>query len=105
MKKNAGKHFCRPRQISILQKGLKKKDTNKRYTLDEKLFILNHVETFQIPRNKLSEYVGIAKSTYYRWMHNIETQVKQRTPANKTPSEIAALVWEIAKNNGNILAK
>ncbi len=88
-------------QISILQKGLKKKDTNKRYTLDEKLFILNYVETFQIPRNKLSEYVGIAKSTYYRWMRNIETQVKHRTPANKTPAEIAALAWEIAKNNTN----
>ncbi len=88
-------------QISILQKGLKKKDTNKRYSLDEKLFILNYVEAFQIPRNKLFEYVGIAKSTYYRWMHNIETQVKQRTPANKTPAETAALVWEIAKNNTN----
>ena len=37
-------------QISILQKGVQKKHTNKRYTLQEKLFILCYMETFQIPR-------------------------------------------------------
>ncbi len=36
-------------QITILQKGLQKKHTNKRYTLREKLFILSYMEIFQIP--------------------------------------------------------
>lgn len=52
-------------QVSILQKGLQKKQTNKRYTLRERLFILCYMETFQIPRRRVTEYLGIAKSTLY----------------------------------------
>jgi hypothetical protein len=43
--------------------------------------------------------LGIAKSTLYRWLHKIEEQRPPRIPANKTPVEIAALVWEITKAN------
>jgi hypothetical protein len=50
-------------QISIFQKGLQKKRNNKRYTLREKLFILCYMETYQIPRRRLTEYLGIARST------------------------------------------
>ena len=49
-------------QITILQKGVQKKHTNKRYTLREKLFILCYMETFQIPRRRVKEKLGIAKS-------------------------------------------
>ncbi len=86
-------------QLDILQKGLQKKHNNKRYTLRERLFILWHMETFQIPRRRITEYFGIARSTLYRWLHKIEDQKQSCTPANKTPTEIAALVWEITKAN------
>ena len=86
-------------QITILQKGVQKKHTNKRYTLREKLFILCYMETFQIPRRRVKEKLGIAKSTLYRWRHKIEEQMPSRIPANKTPMEIASLVWEITKAN------
>lgn len=86
-------------QITILQKGLQKKQTNKRYTLREKLFILCYMETFQVPRRRVKEKLGIAKSTLYRWLHNIEEQNQSHTPANKTSMEIASLVWEITKAN------
>ena len=86
-------------QITILQKGLQKKHTNKRYTLREKLFILCYMETFQVPRRRVTEYLGIAKSTLYRWLHKIEDQQQSSTPANKTPLEIAALVWKITRSN------
>ena len=86
-------------QVSILQKGLQKKQTNKRYTLREKLFILCYMETFQIPRCRVTEYLGIAKSTLYRWLHKIEDQQQSSTPVNKTAMEIASLVWEITKAN------
>lgn len=76
-------------QIAILQKGLQKKKNNKRYTLREKLFILCHMETFQIPRRRVTEYLGIARSTLYRWLHKIEEQTPSRIPANKTPVQIA----------------
>ena len=86
-------------QITILQKGLHKKHTNKRYTLREKMFILSYMEIFQVPRRRITEHLGIAKSTLYRWLHKIEEQIPSRIPANKTPSEIAALVWEITTAN------
>ena len=86
-------------QITILQKGLHKKHTNKRYTLREKMFILSYMEIFQVPRRRVTEHLGIAKSTLYRWLHKIEEQMPSRIPANKTPVEIAALVWEITKAN------
>ena len=86
-------------QITILQKGLHKKHTNKRYTLREKMFILSYMEAFQVPRRRVTEHLGIAKSTLYRWLHKIEKQQQSRIPTNKTPSEIAALVWEITKAN------
>ena len=82
-------------QISTLQKGLQKKRNNKRYTLRKKLFILCYMETYQIPRRRLTEYLGIARSTLYRWLPQIEEQKQSHTPVNKTPMEIASLVWEI----------
>jgi len=86
-------------QVAILQKGLQKKQKNKRYTLKEKLFILCYIEAFQIPRRRVTEYLGIARSTLYRWLHKIEEQKQSRMPVNKTPMEIASLIWEITKSN------
>lgn len=86
-------------QITILQKGLQKKHTNKRYTLREKLFILCYMETFQMPRYRVKDKLDIAKSTLYRWLHKIEEQTQSHTAVNKTPLEIASLVWEITKAN------
>lgn len=88
-------------QITILQKGLQKKQINMRYTLREKLFILCYMETFQVPRCRVKEKLGIAKSTLYRWLHKIEEQTQSHTPANKTPMEVASLVWDITKANVN----
>jgi transposase InsO family protein len=86
-------------QITILQKGARKKEKNPRYTIRERLFIICHMETFQIPRSRVTEHLGIAKSTLYRWLHKIDEQRQSNSPANKTPMEIATLVWEITKVN------
>ena len=86
-------------QVSILQKHLNRKGKGPRYTVREKLLILWHMEAFQIPRRKVSRYFGIARSTLYRWLHKIEDQKPATAAANKTPTEIAALVWEITKAN------
>ncbi len=86
-------------QVSILQKRIKKKQKKPRYTLRERLFILWQMETYQIPRRKVTEYFAIARSTLYRWLHKIEDQQQTSIPANKTPLEIASLVWEITKCN------
>ena len=86
-------------QIAILQKGLQKKQTNKRFTIREKLFVLCQMEIFQIPKRRVTEYFGIARSTIYRWLNKISEDKHSKTPVNKTPNDIAALVWEITRAN------
>jgi transposase InsO family protein len=86
-------------QVSILQKQVTKRGKSPRYTVRERLVILWHMEAFQIPRRKVTKHFGIARSTLYRWLHKIEDQKSSRTPANKTPLEIASLIWEITKSN------
>ncbi len=85
--------------MSILQKHVNRKGKSPRYAVRERLLILWHVEAFQIPRRRVSRYFGIARSTLYRWLHQIEDQKSSSSPVNKTPAEIAALVWEITKAN------
>ncbi|MFH2001566.1 MAG: hypothetical protein ABIK28_17920 [Planctomycetota bacterium] len=85
--------------VSIFQKRIRKNEKNTRYTLQEKLLILFHMETFQIPRRRVYKYFGIARSTLYRWLHKIEEQRESLCSADKTPNEIAAFIWEITKAN------
>lgn len=79
-------------QVSILQKRIKKQQKKPRYTIRERLFILWHMETFQMPRRKVCEQLGVSRSTLYRWLHTIQDDDQARVPANKTPKEIAALI-------------
>ena len=86
-------------QVAILQKQAHKKGRKPRYEVRERLLVLWHMEAFQIPRRKVSRYFGIARSTLYRWLHKIEDQKPASSPANKTPTDIATLVWEITRAN------
>jgi transposase InsO family protein len=86
-------------RFSILQKQLTRKGKKPRYEVRERLLILWHMEAFQIPRRKVSRYFGIARSTLYRWLHQIEDHTPSSTAANKTPTEIASLVWEMTQAN------
>jgi len=87
------------RQVSILQKRIQKQQKKLRYTLRERLFILWHIETFGIARRKVTEHLGVSRSTLYRWLHQINDTRHARVPANKTPLEITVLIWEITKSN------
>ena len=84
-------------QLSILQKRVRKHQKKPRYTLRERLFILWHIETFGIARRKVTEHLGVSRSTLYRWLHQIDDTSHTRIPANKTPLEIAILIWEITR--------
>ena len=86
-------------QVSILQKRIQKRQKKPRYTLRERLFILWHIETFGIARRKVTEHLGVSRSTLYRWLHQVNDTRHTRIPANKTPLEIAVLIWEITKSN------
>ena len=86
-------------QISILQKRIKKHLKKPRYTLRERLFILWHIETFEIARRKVTEHLGVSRSTLYRWLHQIDDTSHTRIPTNKTPLDIAIMIWEITGSN------
>lgn len=71
-----------------------------RYRIQQRLKILWQREYLQIPRRQVGKYLGIARSTLYRWLHRITDKPKCQTePANKTPKELAKLVWDIAREN------
>jgi putative transposase len=86
-------------RVSILQKRIQKRQKKPRYTLRERLFILWHIETFGIARRKVTEHLGVSRSTFYRWLHQINDTKHTRIPVNKTPLEIAVLIWGITKSN------
>ena len=64
------------------------------------MFILWHMEYFQIPRRHVTKNFGIARSTLYRWLKKLDDTTDQaRCAWNKTSDELALLVWNIAGNN------
>ena len=66
----------------------------------ERLHVLWFMAYFQIPRRQVSECFGIARSTLYRWLRRIEDASPALSlPHNRTPAEIASLVWGIALAN------
>jgi transposase InsO family protein len=87
-------------QVAILRRQLRTRAVKKHYTLRERLDILWHLETFQIPRRRVTEVFGIARSTLYRWLQRIEDVTSTATlPPNKTPEDLARWVWDIATAN------
>ena len=50
--------------VRLLQRQLAKGPHRARYTLEERLCILWHMEYFQVPRRRVREYFGIARSTF-----------------------------------------
>ncbi len=87
-------------QISILRKHVGKRAKSPRYTITERLHVICFVEFFQIPRRQVTDYCGIARPTIYRWLRKIDDACPPPSaPPNRTPTEIALLVWEIAKCN------
>ena len=77
-------------QVSILQKRIRKREKCPRYTLRERLFILCHMETFQIPRRRVTEYFGIARSTLlnnYTWF--LSPTLAKRAPQGQNDQQPA----------------
>ena len=87
-------------RLSIFQKQYQSTSSKPRYSLKERLFILWHMEYFQIPRRKVTKTFGIARSTLYRWLKRINDESNStQHPWNKTPESLAALVWCISRDN------
>jgi hypothetical protein len=73
--------------VGLLQRQLAKGPHRTRYTLEERLCILWHLEAFQIPRRRVREYFGVARSTIYRWFHEGDDPPNPaRRAASKKPA-------------------
>ncbi len=87
-------------RIKIFQKHIPSSSGKARYNLKERLFILWHMEYFQIPKRHITKTFGIARSNLYRWLRRIvDIPNSTQPPWNKTPESLAALVWRISKDN------
>ena len=87
-------------RIKIFQKQVYSSSNRQRYTLKERLFILWHMEYFQIPRRHVTKTFGIARSTLYHWLKRIDDIPNSaQHPWNKTSESLADFVWRISKDN------
>ncbi len=87
-------------RIMIFQKQIPSSSGKTRYNIKDRLFILWHMEYFQIPKRHVTKTFGIARSTLYRWLKRIDDNPNStHSPWNKTSESLAALVWLISKDN------
>ena len=78
----------------------KKPGVKPRYTMKERLLVIWYMEYFQVSRRQVRKHLGVARSTLYRWLKDLEDQPSAgKEPANKTPREIVDFVWEIVAAN------
>ena len=94
----------RDAHISVLESRLGEERPRKPYPLMERLRIIWLMEYFQIPQRRLKETLGVSRSSVRRWLKGFEQgklgkRNEPKEPANKTPREIAELVWEIFRRN------
>jgi putative transposase len=70
----------------------------------ERLRILWLMAYFQVPKRQAKETFGVARSTVHRWLKGFQDgnaggRRRAREPVNKTPREIAELIWDIFRQN------
>jgi hypothetical protein len=94
----------RDAHIAVLESRLGKKRPRKPYPLMERLRIIWLMEYFQIPQRRLRDMLGVSRSSVKRWLTGFaEGKLGKRdepnAPANKTPREIAELIWRPSGGN------
>ncbi len=90
--------------ISVLESRLGQDRPRKPYPLMERLRIIWLMQYFQIPGRCLQDMLGVSRSSVRRWLRGFEEGRlgkgnEPKEPVNKTPREIAELIWEIFRQN------
>jgi hypothetical protein len=70
----------------------------------ERLRIIWLMECFQIPKRRLEDTLGVSRPSVGRWLKALEKgslgkRYQPKEPVNKTPKEIAQLIWGISQQN------
>jgi len=94
---------CLTSQNEILRARLSELGSRKPYAVGLRLKIVWHMEYFRIPRRRIRKHLGIPRGTLYRWLHRFEggelAKRQKAEPANKTPTDLACLIWEMFRAN------
>ena len=74
------------------------------YSPAERLHILWCVKYFGIPRRRIPDYLGVARSTVWRWLRRMQDGVglcgrKCQASVRRTSEELGRLVWELRELN------
>jgi transposase InsO family protein len=90
--------------IEVLESRLGEERPRKPYPLMERLRIIWLMEYFQIPQRQLRDKLGVRRSSARRWLKafaedKLGKRNEPKEPVNKTPREIAELIWEIFRQN------
>ncbi len=94
----------RDARLEVLEKRLGEERPRRPYPLMERLRILWLMEYYGISKRRVKETLGVARSTVHRWLKAFQ-EGKQggrrpaSEPVNKTPREIAELIWDIFARN------
>ena len=78
--------------------------SRKRYPWSQRLRIICHLSYFDIPRRRVKDHFGVARSSLQRWLRLanrgdfVEDGHKRQSP-RRTPAEIAQLIWEVFSAN------
>ena len=81
---------------------LHKPDNTTRYTNLERFKIIFHLTYFDIPRRQIKKCLGVSRSTLYRWLKNMgEPRAARRQAWNRTATDVATLVWNVACSNAH----
>jgi putative transposase len=94
----------RDARLEVMAKRLGKERPRRPYPLMERLRLLWLIEYYQIPKRRVKDTFGVARSSVHRWLKAFqEGKVGGRRlvaePVNKTPREIAELIWDIVVRN------
>jgi len=94
----------REARLEVLERRLGEERPRRPYPLMDRLRILWLMEYYQIPKRRVKDTFGVARSSVHRWLKAFQ-EGKQggrrpaAEPANKTPREIAELIWGVFARN------
>ena len=94
----------RDARLEVMERRLGEERPRGFYPLMERLRILWLMEYYQIPKRRVQDTFGVARSTVHRWLKGFQEgklggRRRAAEPVNKTPREIAELIWDIFRQN------
>ena len=95
---------CRDARLEVMAKRLGEERPRGPYPLVDRLRLLWLIQYYQIPKRRVKDTFGVARSSVHRWLKAFQKGKEggrrpAAEPVNKTPREIAELIWDIFMRN------